>query len=99
MVFVDGVPQFPEHYLMNTYRPELLHYKLCGPLQVAEEFFDRISLYAPKTGQKIEVSNRLVAEALVLMRIGPRSIYQKMKSFCSHYSTDTVMTSTVSGTS
>jgi len=66
MVFVDGVPQFPEHYLMNTYRPELLHYKLCGPLQVAEEFFDRISLYAPKTGQKIEVSNRLVAEALVL---------------------------------
>ena len=65
-VFVDGVPQFPEHYLMNTYRPELVHYKLSGPLQVAEEFFDRISLYAPKTGQRIEVSGRLVAEALIL---------------------------------
>jgi hypothetical protein len=65
-VFVDGVPQFPEHYLMDSYRPELVHYKVCGHLEVAEEFFDRISLNAPKTGQRIEVSGKLAAQALIL---------------------------------
>jgi hypothetical protein len=65
-VFVDGVPLFPEHYLMNSYRPELVHFELCGPLEVAGEFFDRISMYAPEADQKIEVSGKLVAEALIL---------------------------------
>jgi hypothetical protein len=66
-VFVDGVPLFPEHYLMNSYRPELQHYELCGPLQIAEEFFDRISLSAPETDRRLEVSGRLTAEALILV--------------------------------
>jgi hypothetical protein len=65
-VFVDGVPLFPEHYLMNSYRPELVHYELCGPLEVSGEFFGRISMYAPEADQKIEVSGKLVAEALIL---------------------------------
>ena len=66
-VFVDGVPLFPEHYLMNSYRPELLHYTLHGPLHVAEEFFDCISLSAPGTDRRLEISGRITAEALILV--------------------------------
>ena len=72
-VFADGVPLFPEHYLMNTYRPELVHYKLYGPLEIAEEFFDRISLYAPNADQRIEVSGKIVAEALILVSHSDRT--------------------------
>jgi len=66
-VFVDGVPQFPEHYLMDIYRPELIHYNLHGPLEVAEEFFDRISLRTSESDHRIEVSGKPVAEALILI--------------------------------
>ena len=72
-VFVDGVPHFPEHYLMNIYRPELIHYDLCGPLEVAEEFFDRISLHTPGAEHCIEVSGKPVAEALILVSHSDRN--------------------------
>jgi hypothetical protein len=72
-VFVDGVPQFPEHYLMDIYRPELIHYNLHGPLEVAEQFFDRISLRTSKSDHSIEVSGKLAAEALILVSHAERS--------------------------
>jgi hypothetical protein len=65
-VFQDGVPHFPEHYLMHLYRPALIHYDLCGPLEIAEEFFERISLRTPGQDHIIEVSGKTVAEALLL---------------------------------
>lgn len=65
-VFLDGIPRFPEHYLMHIYRPALTHYDLCGPLEIAEEFFDRISLRTIDQDHAIEVSGNFVAEALIL---------------------------------
>lgn len=65
-VFVDGMPRFPEHYLMNTYRPRLAVYDLRGPLEIATEFFDRISLRTLSQDHTLEVSGRIVAEALIL---------------------------------
>jgi len=72
-VFIDGVPRFPEHYLMNIYRPELIHYDLHGPLEVAEEFFDRISLRTSDSDHRIEVSGKPVAEALIMISRSGRS--------------------------
>ncbi len=65
-VFEDGLPRFPEHYMMHLYRPELNHYELKGQLRIAEEFFDKISLKTSDGDQTIEVSGRMIAEALVL---------------------------------
>ncbi len=65
-VFIDGIPHFPEHYLMNIYRPGLTGYDLLGPLEIVEEFFDRISLQTINHAHTIEVSGKIVAEALIL---------------------------------
>jgi hypothetical protein len=65
-VFQDGIPRFPEHYMMHIYRPELSHYELCGPLEIAEEFFERISLRTIGQDHAIEVTGKTVAEALLL---------------------------------
>jgi hypothetical protein len=65
-IFQDGIPRFPEHYLMHLYRPELASYELCGQLEVAEAFFDRISLRTIGKEDKIEISGKFTAEALIL---------------------------------
>jgi hypothetical protein len=65
-VFIDGIPHFPEHYLMHIYRPALTHYDLRGPIEIAEEFFDRISLRTISQVHTLEVSGKIVAEALIL---------------------------------
>ena len=65
-VFLDGIPHFPEHYLMDIYRPALTHYDLRGPIEIAEEFFDRISLRTIDHVHTLEVSGKIVAEALIL---------------------------------
>jgi hypothetical protein len=65
-VFIEGVPRFPEHYLMHVYRPKLVKYDLFGPLEIIEEFFDRISMRTIAQEQLLEVSGRPAAEALVL---------------------------------
>jgi hypothetical protein len=65
-VFEDGIPRFPEHYLMNLYRPELTEYTLHGVLEVTEEFFDKISLHTVEKDHTLEVSGKLIAEALIL---------------------------------
>ena len=65
-VFVDGIPRFPDHYLMEIYRPKLIEYTLSGPLEITGAFFDRISLSNHNGTQTIEVTGQPAAEALVL---------------------------------
>jgi hypothetical protein len=65
-VFLDGLPRFPEHYLMHLYRPALTHYDLHGPIEIAEDFFDRISLRTIGQVHTLEVYGKVVAEALIL---------------------------------
>jgi hypothetical protein len=65
-VFQDGRPLFPEHYLMDSYRPELAHYDLFGPLELSAEFFDRMTLRTIDMEHTIEVSGKNLAEALIL---------------------------------
>jgi len=65
-VFEDGIPRFPEHYLMDLYRPEVTEYTLCGVLEVTEEFFDKITLCTVAKDHSLEVSGKLIAEALIL---------------------------------
>ena len=66
-VFLDGVPRFPEHYLMHLYRPEQACYELNGPLEITETFFDHVTLRTKDREQTIRVSGRITAEALVLV--------------------------------
>ena len=65
-VFEDGIPRFPEHYLMNLYRPDVTAYTINGVLELTEEFFDKISLQTAKKDQTLEVSGKAIAEALIL---------------------------------
>ncbi len=65
-VFLDGLPRFPEHYLMHLYRPALTHYNLHGPIEIVEDFFDRISLKTIGQVHTLEVYGKVVAEALIL---------------------------------
>ncbi len=64
-VFLDGIPRFPEHYLMDIYRPAMEQHQLQGPLEFAEEFFDRISLRTLDGKQTMEVSGKTLADALI----------------------------------
>jgi hypothetical protein len=65
-VFEDGIPRFPEHYLMDLYRPKVTDYTLRGVLEITEEFFDKISLSTVAKDHTLEVSGKLTAEALIL---------------------------------
>jgi hypothetical protein len=65
-VFHEGLPRFPEHYLMHFYRPVLAHFDLCGPLEIDQEFFNHATLRGIGHEIRIEVSGRMTAEALVL---------------------------------
>jgi hypothetical protein len=65
-VFEDGIPRFPEHYLMDLYRPEVTEYTLRGVLEITEEFFDKITLSTVAKDHTLEVSGELIAEALIL---------------------------------
>ncbi len=93
-IFLDGIPRFPEHYLMHLYRPILTHYDLYGPLEVAEEFFDRISLRAIAQDHTIEVSGKVVADALIFAsyageaRISLPEDEQLLEELVLHYRSD-----------
>ncbi|HKL48171.1 MAG TPA: hypothetical protein VJ882_00825 [Desulfuromonadales bacterium] len=64
-VFVDGIPRFPEQYLFDYYRPELVDFHLSGPLEVASSFFNCVEL-SGHYGQRFEVEGDETAHALVL---------------------------------
>jgi len=65
-IFIDGIPDFPEHYLYDYFRPQLDKYSWQGELVYGQTFFDLIVLQ-DSTGQKIEVAGERTAAGLWLM--------------------------------
>lgn len=61
----DGIPQFPEHYLYDHYRPALQHYHFTGELQDQGEFFGRHTLQ-DSAGQCLEIEGSETVQALLL---------------------------------
>ena len=75
IVFLDGVPLYPEHYVMDLYQSELVQYMSDGPLEVSEEFFGQFKLLDHRTNRILEVSGRCRADALVMIsKSGKREI-------------------------
>lgn len=64
-VFVDGLPDFPEHYLYDYYRPEMRPYQFTPPLSRGTEFFGRVELIDRKE-RTLEMDNLDAARALQL---------------------------------
>lgn len=64
-VFVDGIPRFPEHYLYDHYRPELVDYRMTPPLALREEFFGRFTL-VDGDDKTLIVDGEETAQALLL---------------------------------
>jgi hypothetical protein len=75
LVFRDGVPRFPEHYLMRHYRPALRSYEIPGPLEYLNSFFGRVSLRAPD-GSEIVLDDEQTAKALLLVSHANRQTVQ-----------------------
>lgn len=65
-VFVDGIPQFPEHYLYDHFRPELLDFHWQQPLQIDASFFGQIRL-RDAAGETFEVAGEAFAHSLILI--------------------------------
>ncbi|MDX9708643.1 MAG: hypothetical protein RBT64_03725 [Trichloromonas sp.] len=70
-VFIDGIPRFPEHYLYDHYRPELVNYRLTPPLALREEFFGRFTL-VDGDDKTLTVDGEETAQALLLAAAGGR---------------------------
>ncbi len=71
-LLVDGLPQFPEHYLYDHYRPVLKHWTFSGPLQEKERFFATIELQGP-SGESIRTDCESLAGCLLLASANRRS--------------------------
>jgi len=72
-VLVDGLPQFPERYLYDHYRPQLVEYHLSGPLEAGEEFIGQYTLHDGQ-GRTLAVEGRETARALLLASFSGRSV-------------------------
>ena len=70
-VFVDGIPRFPEHYLYDHYRPELVDYRMTPPLALREEFFGHFTL-VDSDDKTLIVDGEETAQALLLAAAGGR---------------------------
>lgn len=68
-VFVDGLPRFPEQYLYDHYRPQLVDYAFDGPLAAGDEFFGRFTL-RDRQNNVLEVEGSETARALLLASFG-----------------------------
>ena len=64
-VFCDGVPLFPEHYLLHTPSTELQTFTLPGQLEIEGTFFDQVIL-TTSDGDRLEVTGLETATALQL---------------------------------
>ncbi|PLX79496.1 MAG: hypothetical protein C0614_07935 [Desulfuromonas sp.] len=64
-VFHDGFPSFPDDYLRDYYRPDLLDYPIDEPLTIGDRFFDRVLLVG-KSEHPLEVNSLVKAEILCL---------------------------------
>jgi hypothetical protein len=74
-VFVDGIPIFPEHYLIDHFRPETHHYEISERLEIQAVFFDMVTLQAPD-GFQLEVEGLETAESLVFAsQCGRKSLH------------------------
>lgn len=62
----DGIPQFPEHYLYDHYRPALQQYHFSGELRHLGEFFGRHTLQ-DSAGRCLEVEGSETVQALRLI--------------------------------
>ncbi|ORJ60426.1 hypothetical protein [Geothermobacter hydrogeniphilus] len=69
-ILVDGLPQFPTHYLYDHYRPQLTRYELHGELQECGRFFGQIALRDQH--QEIQVDSDPLAACLLLASAGHR---------------------------
>jgi hypothetical protein len=65
LVFVDGIPRFPDHYLFDYYRPELMEFAFDGPLTAEGQFFDTFELRDTQ-GNSLRVEGAETAKALLL---------------------------------
>jgi len=74
LVTVNGIPHFPDHYLYDYYRPQLISYPQGSkPWQIASEFMGtfQLSTPAPETEcSSFEVNNEYLACAIVLTSYG-----------------------------
>lgn len=66
LVFIDGIPIFPEHYLYDYYRPEMHTFNIQAPLTIGEEFFGTIELQDAQ-GHTLQVEGMETAQALELI--------------------------------
>lgn len=66
LVFMDGIPLFPDHYLYDYYRPEMRSYCFDAPLTLAGEFFGTIELQEAG-GHTLQVEGMDTAQALLLI--------------------------------
>jgi hypothetical protein len=66
LVFMDGIPVFPDHYLYDYYRPELRLYTFEAPLTIGGEFFGTIEMQDAK-GETFQVEGAETAQALELI--------------------------------
>lgn len=65
VVFLDGLPRFPEHYLYDHYRPSLTEYRFIPPLNMGGEFFGQMTLVDGQ-GSTLTVEGEETARALLL---------------------------------
>jgi hypothetical protein len=66
LVFMDGIPLFPEHYLYDYYRPEMRTYRFDAPLTLTGEFFGTFEL-REAGGHTLQVEGLETAQALELI--------------------------------
>lgn len=66
LVFMDGIPLFPDHYLYDYYRPEMRTYRFESPLTLAGEFFGTIEL-REANGPTLQAEGIETAQALELI--------------------------------
>ena len=65
-VFSDGLPNFPEHYMVEFYQAEAERFQLKGPMEVSGNFFDQFTLHTKDHEYTLEVTGNRLAEALKL---------------------------------
>lgn len=64
-VFRDGLPRFPEQYLYDHYRPDLVEFCVSGPLRIQNSLLGTYEL-GDDTGQLLKVEGEETAQALLL---------------------------------
>lgn len=64
-VFVDGLPRFPEQYLYDCYRPQMIEYRFTAPLTIGENFFSQQTLL-DLDGKVLTIEGSETARALLL---------------------------------